>query len=81
MKNSNFIGWLGMALIQFNSIPAIIEAIKTGSSTPFLSVILTVSGLILLTVYSIILKDRVYIFGNLSGLVGNLILLWCIFRF
>lgn len=73
-----YIPWIGMALLQFNSVPAIATALENGTSTPIGTVLLTLGGLSCYMVRAIADKDPLYITGNLIGLVGNLILLFCI---
>lgn len=72
----NYIGWVGMALLQFNSIPAIISAVNDGARFPIPTIILTILGLICYMIRAIMDKDTLYITGNLIGLIGNLILLF-----
>jgi len=73
-----YIGWVGMGCLQFNSIPAIIQAVEAGTSTPIPTVILTIIGLSCYLAHSINRKDTLYTTGNIVGITGNLILLWCI---
>lgn len=72
----NYIGWAGMAMLQFNSIPAILSAINDGARFPIATILLTIAGLACYMVRAVIDKDTLYITGNLIGLVGNLILLF-----
>lgn len=71
----NYIGWIGMAMLQFNSIPAILSALENGSKYPIATILLTIGGLLCYMVRAIIDRDSLYITGNLIGLVGNTILL------
>lgn len=75
MKNHDFIGYLGLALLQFNCIPAIIAALQQGHSTPLLGVFLTITGLACYLYHAVVAKNTLYIIGNTIGLVGNLVLL------
>lgn len=72
----NYIGWIGMALLQFNSIPAILSAVNDGSRFPVATILLTISGLACYMYRAILDKDMLYITGNLIGLTGNIILLF-----
>jgi hypothetical protein len=75
MDFKNLIGWVGMAMLQFNSIPAIFSAVQHGSKYPLATIILTIIGLSCYMYRAIIDNDKLYIVGNTIGLVGNLILL------
>lgn len=70
-----YIPWIGMAMLQFNSIPAIFAAIEHGSKFPIATILLTIGGLSCYMVRAIADKDVLYITGNTIGIVGNLILL------
>lgn len=72
----NYIGWIGMALLQFNSIPAILAAVNDGSRFPIATILLTIAGMACYTYRAIVDKDALYITGNLIGLTGNIILLF-----
>lgn len=73
-----YIPWLGMAMLQFNAVPAIITALEEGSSTPIGTILLTLGGLCCYMYRAIIDRDPLYITGNLIGIVGNTILLICV---
>jgi uncharacterized protein with PQ loop repeat len=75
MDFKNLIGWVGMAMLQFNSIPAIFSAIQNGAKYPLATIILTIIGLSCYMYRAIVDNDKLYIVGNTIGLVGNLILL------
>jgi hypothetical protein len=75
MDFKNLIGWIGMAMLQFNSIPAIFSALENGSKYPLATILLTIGGLACYMVRAIADKDKLYITGNLIGLTGNVILL------
>ena len=50
MKKMNFgevAGWVGLGCLQFNSVPAIISSVETGSTTPLGTIYLTLIGLFL----------------------------------
>ncbi len=72
-------GWIGLGCLQFNSIPAIISSVETGSTTPVGTVALTLIGLVLYLVRSLSAQDTLYTVGNSIGIVGNLILLATIY--
>lgn len=80
MKNwfFNYIGWIGMGFLQFNSLPAIWAALETGASMPLGTVGLTIAGLMCYNLRAIRDKDVLYITGNTIGLVGNGILFYLI---
>ena len=72
-------GWVGLACLQFNSVPAIISSVETGSTTPVGTVALTLIGLVLYLIRSLSAQDTLYTVGNTIGIVGNLILLATIY--
>ncbi len=78
MENKRFTeisGWVGLACLQFNSVPAIMSSLETGETTPIGTIVLTMVGLSLYLIRSIATKDTLYTMGNVIGLVGNAILL------
>lgn len=70
-----FIPWIGMAMLQFNSVPAIFAAVETGAKFPVATILLTLGGLSCYMYRAIADKDALYIVGNTIGIVGNSILL------
>jgi uncharacterized protein with PQ loop repeat len=72
-------GWVGLGCLQFNSIPAIISSVETGSTTPVGTVALTLIGLVLYLIRSLTAQDTLYTVGNTIGIIGNLILLATIY--
>jgi uncharacterized protein with PQ loop repeat len=76
MDYKNLIGWVGMAMLQFNSIPAIFSAIENGTKYPLATMLLTIGGLGCYMVRAIADNDKLYIVGNSIGIIGNLILLF-----
>lgn len=72
-------GWVGLACLQFNSVPAIISSIETGETTPTGTILLTLIGLSLYLIRSLKTSDTLYTVGNTIGIVGNLILLGTIY--
>jgi len=74
-KNAIF-GYIGLALVQFNCIPAIVVALQQKTHAPIASIVLMVLGLTSFLVYD--LREKVfsvYTLGNIIGVIGNLILL------
>ena len=71
--------WIGLGCLQFNSVPAIMASIETGSTTPVGTVVLTLVGLSLYLIRSLKTADTLYTVGNTIGIVGNLILLGTIY--
>jgi|SaaInlV_120m_DNA_4_1040238.scaffolds.fasta_scaffold23668_2 uncharacterized protein with PQ loop repeat len=74
-KFAEISGWVGLACLQFNSVPAIMSSLETGNTTPIGTIILTMVGLSLYLVRSLATNDTLYTMGNVIGLVGNTILL------
>jgi len=72
-------GWVGLAMLQFNSVPAIISSMETGETTPVGTILLTLGGLSLYLIRSLKTNDTLYTVGNTIGIVGNLILLGTIY--
>ena len=75
LNSGEIAGWVGLGCLQFNSVPAIISSVETGSTTPVGTVGLTLVGLVLYLIRSISAQDTLYTVGNTIGIVGNLILL------
>lgn len=69
------IGYVGLILVQLNVLPAIIEAIKTGSSAPVSSILMMVVGLSCYLYNSVKTRHTLYTVGNACGLFCNLVLL------
>jgi len=74
-KFAEISGWVGLACLQFNSVPAIISSLETGETTPIGTIVLTMVGLSLYLVRSLATNDTLYTMGNVIGLIGNSILL------
>jgi hypothetical protein len=74
-KFAEISGWVGLACLQFNSVPAIMSSLETGETTPIGTILLTMAGLSLYLVRSLATNDTLYTMGNVIGLVGNTILL------
>jgi len=79
LNSGEVAGWIGLGCLQFNSVPAIISSVETGSTTPVGTVGLTLVGLVLYLIRSITAQDTLYTVGNTIGIVGNLILLATIY--
>ena len=79
LNSGEVAGWIGLGCLQFNSVPAIISSVETGSTTPVGTVGLTLIGLVLYLIRSITAQDTLYTVGNTIGIVGNLILLATIY--
>lgn len=80
MKREEIIGYVGMGLITFNTIPSIVQALKSGIDIPITGVVLMVAGLICFLYNSIKTGNTLYTVANGIGLVGNLILLGAILK-
>ncbi len=74
------IGVIGIAVICFAGLPQLVKTIKTKSvedlSLPFFIMILV--GAFLLLVYSIYIKDLIYIVGNILTILITALLIVCI---
>ena len=75
LNRTEVVGYLGMGLLQFNSIPAIIEAVHTGNSAPIATMALTIAGLACYLYNSVKTKNTLYTVGNVIGIIGNSILI------
>lgn len=75
-----FLGITGSLIICGSVIPQVIKTYKTKSARDLSITYLTtlMVGIVLLTVYSIYIRDMVFIFGNVLSLVSVviLIILW-----
>lgn len=69
-----FLGWLGVILINCQTIPGIIEALQTGQAMPISQWVIYVAGMFALLCQAIKDKDFLYIVSNGSGLLGLSIL-------
>ncbi len=75
-----FLGMTGSLIICGSVIPQVMKTYRTKSardlSSTYLMTLMT--GIILLTVYSVYIRDLVFIFGNTLSMlsVGILMLLW-----
>lgn len=72
------VGYIGLALVQLNVLPAIVKAIETGASAPILSIIMMIIGLACYLYNSVKTGNTLYTVGNAVGLVSNLILLFAV---
>jgi uncharacterized protein with PQ loop repeat len=75
IKHEEVIGWIGLGCLQTNAIPAIVKAIQTGNGAPVVSILMILIGLSCYLYRAIKMKDKLYIIGNLMGIITNLILL------
>jgi len=75
LNKEEVIGWLGLGCLQTNAIPAIIKAIETGEGMPVVSVAMIITGLSCYLYRAIKQGDKLYIVGNLMGIITNIILL------
>lgn len=75
LNKTEVIGYIGMAMLQFNSIPAIVQALKTGASAPIATMMLSIAGLACYLYNSIKTGNTLYTVGNIIGIIGNTILL------
>ena len=75
MKKEVLIGWAGLGMLQFNSIPAIFQAVESGQSAPISTIMLTLAGLACYLYNSIKTGNTLYTAGNIIGIIGNSILL------
>ena len=79
-----FLGMTGSLIICGSIIPQLMKTYRTKSardlSITYLMTLMT--GIILLTVYSIYIRDLVFIFGNTLSMlsVGILMLLWRLYE-
>ena len=70
------IGFIGIVIMQLNSIPAIIQAKETGLAAPVLSITMTLTGYICYLIIESYYKQWLYVFGSTCGLIGNMLLLF-----
>lgn len=75
LNRTEVIGYVGMAMLQFNSVPAIIQSIEAGKSAPIATMILSIAGLACYLYNSIKTNNTLYTVGNTIGIIGNSILL------
>jgi len=75
LNKTEVIGYVGMAMLQFNSIPAIIQALETGKSAPIATMVLSIAGLSCYLYNSVKTNNTLYTVGNIIGIVGNSVLL------
>jgi len=75
-----FMGIIGSLIICSSIIPQVIKTYRTKSSRDLsITYLITLmTGIVLLTAYSIYIRDLVFIFGNVVSLlsVGILMFLW-----
>lgn len=74
LTKAEIVGYVGMAMLQFNSVPAIIQALKTGASAPIATMFLSIAGLSCYLYNSVKTGNTLYTVGNIIGIIGNTIL-------
>jgi len=72
---NDFIGYVGLTLIQTATLPAIFGAISGGATIPIMMPALLSAGMLLLLANALINRNKLYIIANGLGLIGNLTLL------
>lgn len=75
ITKEEFIGWLGLGLLQTNTLPSIYVAITENKSMPIVSILMILTGLSCYLYRAIKQNDKLYIVGNLMGIITNVILL------
>jgi len=72
-----FLGMTGSLIICGSVIPQVMKTYRTKSARDLSNLMTLMTGIILLTVYSIYIRDMVFIFGNTLSMlsVGILMLL------
>ena len=78
LNRTEVIGYIGMGMLQFNSVPAIIQAVESGKSAPLATMFLTVAGLACYLYNSVKTKNTLYTVGNTIGIIGNSILIFAV---
>lgn len=77
---SKYIGWIGLVLLQSNSIPLIYSAFFNGVMIAIQTPIMTIIGLSCYLYHSIKRSDILYTTGNLIGIISNSILIYILLR-
>ena len=72
---NNIMGYIAILLIQCATIPAILKALQSPDSIPYLMPLMLATGCLLLLVRAISDKDNVYIVSNGIGFAANIMLL------
>ena len=73
------LGWVGMCLLQFQSIPAIIQTITNDTTNIPLSLpVMCMMGLACYLYRSLVQGDTLYTVGNTIGLIGQFSLICAI---
>lgn len=76
MKFTNILGWVGVAILQLVTLPAILQTLETGkASMPLLTMLGYFLALSLLLIQALAIKNRLYIFLNGSGFLQYLFLI------
>jgi len=81
LKISEMLGWFGVIIIQGSTLPITTRAIISNNVDlpPFDLIFLVWSGLLLLLIRSLTVKDYLYIASNSIGLTLNTVLLAILF--
>lgn len=74
MKAYRIAGIVGMVLIHSSSIPGIISALNGGNIPPIEMIGQNCIALALLSIHAAHFRVWLYLFGNVAGLIGQLIL-------
>lgn len=72
----NVLAWFSMGVLQFATLPAVIEGIHGNVKYPLSSIIMIMAGLLGYMVRAIAARDYLYIAGNGIGLSINAVFLW-----
>ena len=75
MKTARLAGIVGMILIHSSSIPGILSVVNGGNIPPMEMIAQNCLALSLLSFHAAHFRVWLYLFGNLAGLIGQLILL------
>lgn len=70
-KAIEILAWLGLILLQSQSIPALLATIQGGANIPLLMPIMTFAGLLCYLARSLAQGDTLYTVGNTIGLLGT----------
>lgn len=78
-KAANALGWVGMLLLQMQSIPAIIQTVTNEATNIPLSLpVMCMMGLACYLYRSLVQGDTLYTVGNTIGLIGQFSLICAI---
>jgi hypothetical protein len=74
-KIANISALAGIITLQSWMIPAIIQAFNEGNGPPLASCFLMIAGFIMMTLHSVTFRVHLYTFCNLTGILGNMVLI------